>query len=149
MSALSVWSVKVDGQDYSKTPFRLKPGETSTLEITVSSSGPELRGFVSATTGAPAPGSLVVAFPTDRALWTNDGWSPTWIRSGIVASNGSYEIRALRGAEYYVVAIMPTPDEGWSEPSFLESAIPTASTVMLDWGTSTTLDLRIHQATRR
>jgi hypothetical protein len=149
IAGFSIKSVALNGEDYSRRPFRLKPGETAKLEINVTSEGPVLKGSVRGNGGEPVSGCLVVVFPVDRSLWVNYGWTPSWMRTGIVASDASYEITGLRAAEYYVVAVRPSQGQDWAELSFLESAVSASEKLVLGWGTTMTLDLRLSSGNRR
>jgi hypothetical protein len=149
IAGFSVKSVTFNGEDYSRRPFRLKPGETAKLQLNVTSEGPVLNGSVRGDGGGPVSGCLVVVFPTDRSLWVDYGWTPSWMRAGIVASDGSYEITGLRAAEYYVVAVRPLQGQHWAEPSFLESVVSASERVALGWGTTKRLDLQLSSGNRR
>ena len=137
----TIKSVMVDGEDRTRRPVTVRPGGTTTIAIVLTGKLIKLSGVVHDAKGAPVVGGCAVLFPTDRDLWTNAGFVPTWIRPSTGNSNGTYSITNIRAGEYYVVGVDPSQMGAWNDPAFLEAAVPAATRITLDWGDAKTLDL--------
>jgi hypothetical protein len=82
----------------------------------------------------------VVAFPTDRRLWTGFGFTPTWIRSSSAASDGSFVIRNMRAGEYHVVAVDSTEHHDWRNETFFQRAAKVSTPIIVRWGEAKSID---------
>jgi hypothetical protein len=139
----TIKSITVDGEDRSKQAITVRPGATTTLAIVVTGRVIKVSGVVRDAKGAPLPEGCAVLFPTDRQLWTNTGFVPTWIRPSTGSSNGSFTITGIRAGEYYLVGVDGAHMSAWNDVAFLESAVSSATRVTLDWGDTKTLDLPV------
>jgi hypothetical protein len=138
---LTIKAITVDGNDYSRKPFAVTVGQDSALTLTMTGKVIKLSGVVRDAKGAPVPQASVIAFPTDRSLWTNYGVSPSWIRPSVGTSNGTYTIASIRAGEYYLVGVDLSRINAWVDPAFLASAVPFATRVSFDWGDTKILDV--------
>jgi hypothetical protein len=85
----------------------------------------------------------VIAFPVDRARWTDYGWDPTMIISKSLDSAGAFVVTGLPEGDYFVVAVPSSQHDAWTDPAFLDAASKVAKRVSLKWGDKTSVDLSI------
>ncbi|MEZ5316247.1 MAG: carboxypeptidase regulatory-like domain-containing protein [Vicinamibacterales bacterium] len=116
-------------------------GDVTDVVITVTDKAIELGGVARDRQGQPAAASAVIAFPVDRARWTSYGWSPNDFRTATAGATGSFRLPYLVAGEYYVVAVDAAQADAWTDPRFLEAAVPHATRVTLDWGDHKTQDV--------
>lgn len=112
----------------------------SDLTLTLTNRPAELTGTLSDTTGRPTSDYSMLAFSTDRSLWT----VPRRISGAVrLSSDGRYRILGLPPGEYYVTAITDFDPMQLSDPSFLESLIPPSAKVTLGEGERREFNLKI------
>lgn len=132
-------SIEIDGHDYSRRPIGVASGQD--LAVTVRASrGSKLSGVIRDAHGTAVPLAAAIAFPTDRLLWTDYGFVPTWIRPSVGTSNGTYQITSIRTGEYYVVGVNPRDINAWTNPAFLAAVSPIAARVTLNSGDAKVID---------
>ena len=90
--------------------------------------------------GHPSFAVAIVAFSTNRALWT-DGSRRT--KSSQPATNGVFDIPALPPGEYYVAAVPDFDPSELGDPSFLAEISALAMKVSLADGEQRRLDLKM------
>ena len=74
----------------------------------------------------------MLAFSTDRALWTT---APRRVSGAArLSSDGRYRISGLPPGEYYLAAMTDFDPAQLDDPSFLESLIPRAVKVVIGEG---------------
>ena len=139
----TIQSVTIGGEDYLRRPLSVASGADVTLAVVLASKPAKLSGVVRDARNVPVPLAGAIAFPVDQTLWTNYGFVPTWIRPSVGTSNGSYQIANIRAADYYVVGVDAAHINAWANPEFLQSAIPFATKITLDWGDAKVLDVRL------
>jgi hypothetical protein len=94
-----------------------------------------LRGTVR--TGAPddkLEDAIVVAFPIDRATWSDFGNTPRRLQSAVVSRNGAFALEGLPAGEYLVAAIRDDFINEWRAPAVLEALSRAATRVNLSAG---------------
>ena len=106
--------------------------------ITVTDKRPQLSGTVS---GAPERTAGIIAFPVDRARWTNYGWNAPQFRTTRAGSTGAFTLQLNAAGEYYLIALDATKVDKWMDPAFLTAAVPFATRVTVGWGETKTADL--------
>jgi hypothetical protein len=135
-----VRSITWAGKDVTDLPFDASTGQDfSDVVVTLASAPTTIAGTVRRTS---AGGTTVVAFPADRDLWANYGFSSPRLVSGTAAATGSYQVQMPAG-DYYVAAIDARFRASWQTPAFLSKLVAFASRVTLDWGDKKTVDLTL------
>ena len=137
-----VKSVVANGRDHTFVPLDLTTS-ISDVVVTLTNDIPQLSGVVTAQAGGSGANVIVVAFPFERAQWTNNGVRPTRIKTTQTSSNGSFRLPSLPAGRYYVVAIPATNVGAWREPGFFERAAPNASDITLGWGEKKSISVRV------
>jgi len=138
----AIKSIFVDGEDYTRRPLHVYAGRDPSIDIVLTGRRIRLSGIVRGL-DRPDDGAGVIVFPTDAALWSDYGFTPTWIRTARTGSDGHYDIADLREGEYYIVAVRPEQEAMWSLPGFLAAHSGTAARVSLSWGDTRTVDVNI------
>ena len=137
-------SIAWEGRDYTDRPFDGSIGrDINGVVITLTSRVARINGSVRASGGQMAAEGAVIAFPTDKTLWTNSGFRPARLISGVVSTAGTFTLPSVPAGEYYLVAVAPAQAREWQDPRFLEVASRTATRVTLDWGETRSQDLAI------
>jgi hypothetical protein len=140
----TVKSVKWNDIDYGDMPIEIAGDrDVKGLVITVTTQTTTLAGTVRDRAGEPASNSSVIAFPADRARWTNFGLQPTRIRTAPASTTGAFAMSGLPAGDYLLVAVESDGASGWSDPGFLELASRVASRFSLNWGEKKTMDVTL------
>lgn len=135
-------SIAWRGRDYTDQPFDFAATtDVADVVVTVTNDPPVTTGVVRDERGRPVPNAAVLAFPADRTLWTNYGFSPTRLKMTRASSRGEYRHHALAAGSYLIVAIPGEAADGWTDPAFLERAAGLATQITLSWGAARTQDL--------
>lgn len=138
------WSLRsavLDGRDTLDTPLEVRLGQPiADLTVTITDRPTVLTGTILDATGEPTSEYSIVAFSTDRALWT----VPRRVSSATrLSSDGRFTITGLPPGEYYL-AVSTDPDAAQlSDASFLESLVAAAVTVSMAEGERKVQDFRI------
>ncbi len=136
-----VKSVEWQGRDFTGRPFDMTSGRDITgVVVTFTSAAARIRGSVRDQKGAAAASGAVVAFPTDRSLWTNYGLRPDRLALATISTSGAYSLN-LPAGEYFVVAIDTASAKDWTDPRFLAAASTAATRVTVGWGETPMQDL--------
>ena len=139
-SGLTIVSLTANGRDVSRSSIPVLSGATTVVAVTLSGKPTSVSG---ALTGMErAAEAVVIAFPTDTALWRNYGFSPTWIRTARV-SKGRYAVSRLRPGEYYVVAVGAADADAWTDPKSLARLVGQARRIAIAKGDNQNLDLQV------
>ena len=134
-------SVTVGGREVTDTPIQVRGGETvSNIVVVFTDRQSEITGTVADEQGAPIPDFTVLAFPTDSSLWRPQARQ---IMTARPDQTGKYRIRGLPPGEYYLVAVDPTEQGEWFEPTYLEDHRAGASRVTLGESDVKTQDFRL------
>jgi hypothetical protein len=147
INAVGGWLIKSitwQGRDYTDQPFDAATAqEFVDVVVTVTNAAPVVTGMVRDGRGQPVANAAVIAFPTDRALWTNYGFTPTRLKSTRSSSTGEYRMSAVPAGDYYLVAVPAAQATAWQDPAFLEKAAGTAARISITWGGQKAQNLRI------
>jgi hypothetical protein len=139
-----VRSIEWRGRDYTDRPFDTSAGnDIEDVVITLTAEAVRLAGSVRDATGTLASNGTVIAFTSDRSLWSGYGLRPSRILSFPVSPNGTFAINRVPAGEYFIVAVDESLANAWQEPRFLEAASQVASTMKVAWGEIRNVDLVI------
>jgi hypothetical protein len=134
-------SAVVGGRDVLDTFVTLAPGRSiSDAVVTLSDRHTELAGTLQTPAGQPANDFFIIAFPTDRALWTGALRRLQSTRPGI---DGAFSIHDLPAGEYFLAALSDIDQDEWQDTAFLSQVIAGAVKVTLLDGQRTVQPLRI------
>jgi protocatechuate 3,4-dioxygenase beta subunit len=137
------WSLRsaiVNGRDTLDAPLEVRSGQpVSDLVLTLTDRPAELTGTLSDATGRPTSAYSMLAFSTDRSLWT----VPRRVSGAVrLSSDGRYRIVGLPPGEYYVTAIIDFDPLQLGDASFLESLVSASAKVTLGEGERKEFNLR-------
>ena len=129
-------------RDTLDVPFEVRLGQPITgLTVTMTDQPTELTGTVSDPSGRPTSEYFMLAFSTERALWTT---SPRRVSGAArLSSDGRYRIGGLPPGEYYVAAMTDFTPGQLDDPPFLESLVPLAVKVVIGEGERKVQDYKI------
>ena len=131
-------SAVYEGRDIADLPLDVETKDIASVVITFTDRPSSVAGSVSGTQGATAA-AVVIAYPTDEAMWTT---SPRRLRTARAAPDGSYSIQALPAGEYYVVAVEEDRVGEWQDPALLRALARFAQTVQVVEGDRKMVNLR-------
>jgi hypothetical protein len=136
-----VRSATVRGRDVLDASFTMEPaGSVDDLQVVLTDRVTELSGRLLDQANRPAPELLVIAFPANPSLWHERS---RWMREPIhPASDGRFAFTKLPAGDYYL-AVVPTLEGDWREPSYLEQVMPGALRLTLGVGERRTQDIRL------
>jgi hypothetical protein len=125
--------VRVRGVDMSDRPimFGRRDQSLTDVEVVLTDRLTELAGTVIDDRRRLVGRSPVIVFSTDRAQWYA---ASRFMSRTFGDANGSFVVKGLPFGSYYAVAMTRLPfssDEDWQDPTFLESIIPRASSVVI------------------
>jgi hypothetical protein len=135
-------AVRVNGRDATDEPLVFGTPEQSLqhVEIVITSRHTELAGTVVDDHNRPFADALVIALPTDRALWYP---SSRFIARAKPDMSGAFVVSSLPPGNYYVAALDRSgdvvDDDSLQNPEFLEEAVANATAVTLGKGERATL----------
>jgi len=137
------WSLRsaiLDGRDTLDAPLEVRSGQpVLDLTVTLTDRPSELSGTLSDADGRPTSEYSMLAFSTDRSLWT----VPRRVSGAVrLSSDGRYRIVGLPPGEYYVTAITDFEPMQLGDASFLESLVSASAKVTLGEGERKTFDLK-------
>jgi uncharacterized protein (DUF2141 family) len=132
-------SITINGQDVTDTPIELQPNQDlDGVTVVMTDRTTTLAGTVHGSATVPAAGLTVVAFSSNPQFWRAQS---RYIQSARTDQNGSYTIRGLPPGTYQVIALDDVETDEWFDPSFLDQVAGAATTVTLNDGQQTKLDL--------
>jgi len=134
-------SATYQGRDIADLPIELDTKDASGVVITFTDRPSAVTGTVTGTRGADAT-AVVIAYPTDEAMWTT---APRRMRTARAAGDGSFSIKALPAGEYYLAAVQEDLVGEWQDPALLRALAPLARRVVLLDGEQTAVSLRAAQ----
>src|SRR5207344_1908912 len=91
-------------------------------------------------TGLPASDYFIIAFPSDKSLWTPGARRVVETRP---ASDGRYSIVGLPPGQYRIAALTDVETGEWNDPDFLSGLVGASIDVTLVEGQKLTQDLRL------
>ena len=138
----SLRSAMLGGRDTLDVPFEVRLGQPiAGLTVTMTDQPTELTGTVLDASGKPTSEYSMLAFSTERALWTT---SPRRVSvAGRLSSDGRYRIAGLPPGEYHLVVVTEVSPTDLDDPAFLESLIPAAVKVALGEGERKVQDYKV------
>jgi hypothetical protein len=141
-----VKSVRTGGADITDTPmpFGRQDQSLTDVEVVMTDRGAEANGTVTDARGQTVAGCTVMVFAADRDRWQRYS---RFVKAARCEGDGSFNVRGLPTAEYFVVAVdrlegSETSGE-WEDPAVLESLLPYASRVALREGQTMSTSLRL------
>ena len=138
------WTLKsaiIDGHDVLDTALEVEQGkDLSGLVLTLTDRVTKVSGTLLNGPGKGTPDYAIVAFPTNRALWTRGSRR---IKASRTATNGTFVITGLPAGEYYLAAVTDYDQLELFDSSFLGDLVAGARTIALADGESKTQDFRI------
>ena len=135
-------SVVSKGRDYTNEPLDASLGEDlNDVVITLTNAVQVLSGSVRSSPELPADQVIVVAFPTDLALWRNGGVWPARMKTASMSSAGTYRFSDLPAGDYFVSAIPRSLRTTWQDPAVLSQIARSATRVTVSWSRNMTQDL--------
>jgi hypothetical protein len=139
-------SVRSGATDVTDTPLMFgRPNQLlDDLEIVVTNRAAAVTGSVSDARGQPIADYAVILFAVDNARWFRES---RFLKYAIAQPDGSFSVRGLPAAEYFVAAIdwmQPSPGSGeWQDPEILEALAQRATRVTLRDGQRVQLALKL------
>jgi len=137
--------IRIHGTDVTDRPLMFGTTDQSLAEVEVVLTDriTQVSGSIVDDHAKPAPGALLIVFPTDR-----DRWYPAsrFLRRTIVNVDGTFRLDGLPAGSYYAAAVAKLPpdgDEAWLEPAYLESLVPHATDFSLGEGQKQSLTLKL------
>jgi len=131
-------SLMVDGRDVLDSWLTLTAGRDVTdAVITLASRRAEVTGFVRNAANVTTNDGYVIAFSTDRALWTSTRRT-TGVRPD---TDGQYRIPTLPPGDYYLISTDAQAGQ-WRDAAFLEALVARAERVTIKEGEALARDLK-------
>jgi hypothetical protein len=140
-SGYRIKSVTIGGRDVTEDGFDLGDAPINNMIVTLTKQFTELKGVVKDAQDRPDGEAAVLAFPTNRRLWTNTGQIPAFMGNAHVSQKGNYSVKGLPAGEYFVVATFSDPMLT-TDAETLERLAPFAERVRLADGQTMTLNLQ-------
>lgn len=138
------WSLRsavLDGRDTLDAPLDVRLGQPmADLTVTITDRPTVLTGTIFDAGGQPTSEYSIVAFSTDRALWTVPRRVSSVTR---LSSDGRFTITGLPPGEYHLAVSADLDPAQLGEASFLESLVSTAVKVAIAEGERKVQDYRI------
>ena len=134
-------SVTAGGRDVTQEGVDLRDGPIDDMIITLTKQLTEVKGVVRDAQDRPDGEAAVLAFPTNRRLWTETGQAPAFIGNAHVSQKGNYSVKGLPPGEYFVVATISDPFLT-TDAETLGRLAPLAERIRLAEGQTMALNLR-------
>jgi hypothetical protein len=157
----SVKSIQYEGKELLDQPVAFEPGQDlRNVRVVLGDRHTELSVQATDDTGAGTGDFVALAFPTDRAKWTENSsairlslgstlsfvQTPTrpafTARAGGATRPKATTITNLPAGEYFVIAIDDVAADGWRDPAVLEKLASAATRVSLADGAPSEITLR-------
>jgi len=132
-------SVLVGGREMAGSAFEV--GATDVTEVVVTMAPRAvISGIVRDGSGRPVPHASVIVFPRDSQRW---GDYQLFFRGRILRvisdRHGTYRAQLIPGE--YLVVVPPDTPEFWMDPTYLETLVPSAVSVVVPRGGTGTVDV--------
>jgi Carboxypeptidase regulatory-like domain len=139
-----IWSLRsavLDGRDTLDVPIDVRPGQAiADLTVTMTDRPAVVTGTILDASGQPTSEYSIVAFSTDRALWSVPRRVSSVTR---LSSDGRFTITGLPPGEYYLAVSADLDPAQLGEVSFLESLVAAAEKITIAEGERKVQDFRI------
>jgi len=136
----SLQAARIGQLDILENLFQADANDVDGLVVTLTDRPTTLAGSLVDSQKRPVPEYRILAFPTDRALWTS--YTPR-IRAVRPSSDGSYTIIGLPEGDYYLIGITDEAPDDLTDPAFLTTLTELATRIRATNGSVTRLDLRV------
>ena len=141
---MRIASVVWDGRDMTDSAFDATAGrDFDGVVITLTDKNTMVTGVVSDTRGPAA--AAVIAFPANRALWTNYGWDPPRVRGARSAQSGEFQLDGLPEGEYLLIAVPMAKFDARADPKFLAAAASVATPFSIRWDDKKAINLTLQE----
>ena len=131
-----------DGLDHRVKPFDTTTGRDFNVIVTVTTRRIDLTGTVNMR-DTPTKHAVVIAFPVNRDMWANYGFTQSRARSSPTSSSGTYRFQSLPAGDYYLAAVPADQATIAQEPAMLAKLAPLATRLTLAWGDVKVQDLSV------
>src|SRR5581483_1407280 len=122
----AIKSVRVNGSDVTDAGIEFKPNEdVGGIEIELTNKIATVAGLVTTSGGDPVKDYTVIVFAQDKDKWTG---TSRYQGIGRPDQDGRFKTQSLPPGDYYIVAVDKVETGQWTDPEFLESIRPSAST---------------------
>jgi hypothetical protein len=139
-------SVVWNGQDYTYRPFDAAgTTEFRDVVVTLTTESIRLTGTVRDARGLVVEEAGVIVFPAEPEQWQDFGFLPARVKAIQTTNDGRYLFQSLPAGDYLAVAVEADLVNAWKDPAFLRRAARVAPRFSLDWGDTTTQDLRLEE----
>ncbi len=128
------------GVDISDTPVELTTRDLTGIVIAFTDRPASVAGIVREGMTAD-PAAVVLAFPTDSALWSSHGAYARRMRTARADREGMYAINGLPAGEYHIVAVHEEEFGDWQDPNVLERFARVARRIQISDGERRSEDL--------
>ena len=137
--------IRVGGIDVTDRvlPFGTTRGSLRDVEVELSDRVSEVLGTARDERSRPVPNVHVVVFALDRSLWYPRS---RFLQKVPTDPVGAFNVAGLPSGSYYAAAVAALPDDGedaWQDPAFLDSLMPSASTVLIGEGQRVSVNPRL------
>jgi len=140
-AAWSVRAVLVGGQDTAESGVELGGGlDPAEVVVVFTDRAGQISGAVEDASGEPVGDATVIAFSTNRQLWTPQSRRIVPVRTG---ADGRFRFSSLPAGEYFLSAVTDVDRDEWYEPAYLDSIVPGATRVAVGEGQQSMQFLRI------
>ncbi len=139
------WALKavlLNGVDITDIPlnFGATDQSVSDLEIALTRRVSEVSGRVTDARGRGVRDATVVVFTGDRQSW---GPASRFVATTKTGRDGTFSIRGLPPADYFVAAVDSAADGEWQAPEFLDAVFPDATRATLFEGDKLSVTLTL------
>ena len=137
--------IRVGGIDLTDRvlPFGTTRESLRDVEVELTDRVSEVLGTARDERSRPAPNVHVVVFALDRSLWYPRS---RFLQKVPTDPVGAFNVAGLPSGSYYAAAVAALPEDGedaWHDPAFLDSLMPSASTVLIGEGQRVSVNPRL------
>ena len=134
------------GRDVSDASFDIGTENISNVVVVFTDRPSEITGTVR-DGASPDLTTTVLAFPSQQAMWVNNGSAPRRFRAIRVGQDGTFRFANIPAGEYLLVAVKSVSSE-WLDPRFLQRLAPLATLVSIADGDKKNQDLSTKEVRR-
>lgn len=143
------WTLKavtLNGQDITDVPMEFPTGQNvSGMQLVLTKKVSALSGQVLDSKGTPALDATVVVFPANDKLWT---YQSRFIKAARPDQSGRYQMSALPGEDYLIVALQGLEDGQAGDPDFLASIKDQGTKFSISDGETKVVDVKLTDKSR-